>query len=145
MSGLKFQLVESARVTDLYNSGRRKPERDSLCCSPATNEICRKSSLCRGNSITDGQEGLIARKYDKADGKRFVETLENLCEPLSGNGIAGRGMNAEIAGGTRRVLKIPITLVVCGVFVVHFVSVYLFLFFYNLSTFRWKRNKFNMI
>lgn len=28
----------------------------------------------------DGEEGLIARKYDKADGKRFAETLENLYE-----------------------------------------------------------------
>lgn len=28
----------------------------------------------------DDEEGLIARKYDKADGKRFVETLGNLYE-----------------------------------------------------------------
>lgn len=73
------------------NSGRTKPGRaQPPGARPGTNEICRTlllrdprpARLVGGGRAGrgDGGEGLIARKYDKADGKRFVETLENLYE-----------------------------------------------------------------
>lgn len=65
----------------------------------------------RGN----GEEGLIARKYDKADGKRFVETLENLYEVIRvsrGNRPSrpsvGAGADAEINESRPHTLRIPI-------------------------------------
>lgn len=64
-------------------TGTRSASRSAL----GTNEICRtlllrdpEPTAARGAARGNGEEGLIARKYDKADGKRFVETLENLYE-----------------------------------------------------------------